>query len=335
MKKQNHRVLIALVAGVVANVPALASEEIDTCSKALEIEQRTTKNYSLSQDIDCSGYTLTAPIRFNGTLDGRDYAIRNLTIDTNSRYAGFFSELDGATVKNLTFENITLKVGRNVNAAGILAGDIQSSKLKNVIITHSQVQAIGETVPQGVGIVAGRIGKHSKAESIKGFHSNLWVGKSSHVGGLFGHAANSDMVTLNTSNNQLYVEGDSRTNLGSIAGYLTDTTLSKVNSTDNLFSAPLVDKGNIGMLVGQSVTGRLTGATLARNVLDTQRQTKHLRLGIISGYIDEPKDSAESPSIQDITYYGDSSLDWFNSKDIVYTDNLVKAEVSSIIQLIH
>ncbi|MFZ3410736.1 hypothetical protein [Vibrio chagasii] len=327
MKKQNHRLLIALVVGVVANNQALASEEIDTCSKALEIEQRTTKSYYLSHDIDCSGYTLTAPISFNGTLDGRNYAIRNLSINTNSRYAGFFSELDGATVKNLTFKNITLKVGRNVNAAGILAGDIQSSKLKNVIITHSQVQAVGQTVPQGVGIVAGRIRTDSKAEKIKVFHSNLWVEKSSHVGGLFGFAEDSsNMTTLSTSNNQLYIEGDSRTNLGSIAGYLSNAKLSKVNSIDNLLSAPLVEKGSIGMLLGQSATGRLTGATLARNILDTQRQTKHLRLGVISGYIDKPKDSAESPSFQDITYYGDRVLEWYNSKDVVHTNNLNNGE---------
>lgn len=327
MKKQNHRALIALVAGVVANVPALASEEIDTCSKALEIEQRTKKNYYLSHDIDCSGYTLTAPIDFNGTLDGRNYAIRNLTIDTNSRYAGFFSQMDDATVKDLTFENITLKVGSKVNAAGILAGDIQKSKLTNVIITHSQVQATGETVQQGVGLVAGRIRTGSEAETIKAFHSNLWVDKSSNVGGLFGSAEdNNNMNTLSTSNNQLYIEGDSRTNLGSIVGDLRNTTLSKVNSTDNLLSAPLVRRGSMGMLLGQSVTGRLTGATLARNVLDTQRKTKNLRLGVISGYIDQPKDSAESPSIQDITYYGDRVLEWYNSKDVVHTDSLKNVE---------
>ena len=327
MKKQNHTILIALVAGVVANVQAAASEEIDTCSKALEIEQRTTKSYYLSHDIDCSGYTLTAPIDFNGTLDGRNYAIRNLTIDTNSRYAGFFSQMDDATVKDLTFENITLKVGSKVNAAGILAGDIQKSKLTNVIITHSQVQATGETVQQGVGLVAGRISTDSKAETIKAFHSKLWVDKSSNVGGLFGSAEdNNNMITLSTSNNKLYIEGDSRTNLGSIVGDLRNTKLSKVNSTDNLLSAPLVRRGSMGMLLGQSVTGRLTGATLARNVLDTQRKTKNLRLGVISGYIDQPKDSAELPSIQDITYYGDRELEWYNSKDVVHTDSLKNVE---------
>ena len=328
MKKQNHRALIAFVAGVVANFPALASEEIDTCSKALEIEQRTKESYYLSHDIDCSGYTLTAPIRFNGTLDGRGYAIRNLSIDTNSRYAGFFSELDDATVKNLTFENITLKVGSNVNAAGILAGDIQESKLKNVIVTHSQVQATGQTVPHGVGIVAGGIRTNSEAETIKVFHSNLLVEKSGNVGGLFGFAKDNSkvMTTLSSSNNHLYVEGDSRTNLGSIAGHLRNAKLSTINSTDNLLSAPLVEKGSIGMLLGQSVTGQLTGATLARNVLDTQRQAKNLRLGVISGYIDEPKDSAESPSIKTITYYGDRVLKWYNSEDVVHTDNLKNVE---------
>ena len=327
MKKQNHRALIALVAGVVANVPALASEEIDTCSKALEIEHRTTKSYYLSHDIDCSGYTLTAPIDFNGTLDGRNYAIRNLTIDTNSRYAGFFSELDDATVRDLTFENITLKVGSKVNAAGILAGDIQKSKLTNVIVTHSQVQATGQTVPHGVGIVAGGIRTNSEAETIKVFHSNLLVEKSGNVGGLFGVAeGNENMTTLSSSNNHLYVEGDSRTNLGSIAGHLRNAKLSTINSTDNLLSAPLVEKGSIGMLLGQSVTGQLTGATLARNVLDTQRQAKNLRLGVISGYIDEPKDSAESPSIKTITYYGDRVLKWYNSEDVVHTDNLKNVE---------
>ncbi|QFT13529.1 hypothetical protein [Vibrio sp. THAF190c] len=326
MKKQNHRALIAFVAGVVANNPALANEEVDTCSKALEIEQRTTKSYYLSHDIDCSGYTLTAPIKFNGILDGKGYAIRNLTIDANSRYSGFFSEMDGATVNNLTFENITLKVGSNVNAAGILAGDIQSSRLENVIITHSQIQATGETVPQGIGIVAGRFRNQSDALGINVLHSNLWVEKSSHVGSIFGYAANSNMSSLITSNNQLIVEGDNRTNFGGLVGYLTDASLFDIESTDNLLSAPMVEKGNMGMISGYIVTGQIVDATIARHIFDTQAQTNHLRLAIISGYIDDPKDSPESPSLQGIAYYGDSSLDWFNSKDVVYTDNLTKVE---------
>jgi len=328
MKNLHQTILTTsvLLAAAVFNNKVIASTVLDTCIKVIQVEPRTSESYHLNQDIDCNGYTLTTPIDFNGQLEGNGYSISNLTIDTNSRYAGFFSEMDGASIRNITLDNITLNVGSNVNAAGILAGDIQNSRLENVIITHSQVQATGKTVPQGVGIVAGRFRSQSDAQGINVLHSNLWVEKSSHVGSLFGYVATSDMSFLSTNNNQLIVEGNNRTNFGGLVGYLTDASLFDVESTDNLLSAPMVDKGNMGMLSGYIVTGRVVNATIARHIFDTQEQTNHLRLAIISGYIDDPKDSAESPSLQDITYYGDNSIKWFNREGMLYTDNLIKVE---------
>lgn len=317
---------IMLLMAVVSSNQAIASSAIDSCIKFAEIEPRTNKSYHLSQDIDCSGYTLTNPVDFNGQLDGKGYTIRNLTIDTNSRYAGFFAEIDGASINDISFENITLNVGSSVNAAGILAGDIQNSKLENITITHSKIQATGEAVAQGVGMAAGRFSSQSEASGINVLHSKLWVEKSSHVGSLFGYMADSYMSFLSARNNQLIVEGNYRVNFGGIVGYLSDASLLESESTDNLLSAPIIDKGNIGMLSGYIVTGRVVGVTLARNVFDTQIQTNHLRLAILSGYIDNPKDSAESPSLKDVTYYGSSSLEWFNNKDAVHTDNFIRVE---------
>ncbi len=89
-------------------------------------------NYVLGADIDLAGVDWT-PFAFSGTLDGGGHTIRNLTVvntgaetretfDGNgrsyeTRFAGLFSVLEGATVENLTIRNADVRVSVTVNGA--------------------------------------------------------------------------------------------------------------------------------------------------------------------------------------------------------------------------
>jgi hypothetical protein len=89
--------------------------------------------YELGNDIDMSGWGNWIPISegFGGHLDGKGYAIKNLSCQTTgSDWAGIFYHTWGATIQNLGIANCTIITDEN-GWAGALAGAIFSSIIKN------------------------------------------------------------------------------------------------------------------------------------------------------------------------------------------------------------
>ena len=88
----------------------------------------------LQEDIDLGGETWTTQARFNGTINGNGYAIKNLvTADNDSNNYGLFKYIAGE-VKNIAFVNVTL--GKN---SGVLAGRTSASlTVTNVLIQVSK-----------------------------------------------------------------------------------------------------------------------------------------------------------------------------------------------------
>ena len=89
-----------------------------------------------------------AVTRFSGTIKGNGYKIiceapiLPFSTRPSSAYIGFFGVLDGATIEDVTFEGISIKLalptGTNSNLRfGFLAGNIINSTLKNVTVSGS------------------------------------------------------------------------------------------------------------------------------------------------------------------------------------------------------
>lgn len=100
-------------------------------------------NFMLVNDIDYEGNVWT-PIAFTGNLNGCGFAIRNLKITAASSKVGFFSELNGGTVKNVEFNNISISFGKSwvgaSNNVGVIAGTVNpAGTIENCIISNSVV----------------------------------------------------------------------------------------------------------------------------------------------------------------------------------------------------
>lgn len=82
----------------------------------------TSKNFTLSNDIDLNGKVFT-PIgndnyKYAGTFDGGTHRIKNLKIDNDKKEQGLFSVCNGATIKNLIMDaSCTIKSTEVTNAA--------------------------------------------------------------------------------------------------------------------------------------------------------------------------------------------------------------------------
>lgn len=86
--------------------------------------------FVLINDINCTGLTLAnaghyweASRGFGGTLDGRGYAIKNLTVTDN----GLFGAIAHATIKNISFTGIRLQT-----VVGLFANRMFDTELDNV-----------------------------------------------------------------------------------------------------------------------------------------------------------------------------------------------------------
>ncbi len=100
-------------------------------------------NYELADDIDASASDFV-PIGsetavFLGTFDGKNHTIKNLTIESSYGSVGLFGYVQGATIKNLRFENAKVSGAWNV---GVLAGKMYGSVVTNVVSLNGDAHGI-------------------------------------------------------------------------------------------------------------------------------------------------------------------------------------------------
>ena len=120
--------------------------------------------YQLRNDIDLAGeewVPLCGENGFSGSFVGGNSSINtisNLTISTNQPYAGLFAGLTGlAEVSYIAFDSP--RIAGNFNAAGVVAGLAQDSKISKIDVKNGTVLATPYTVEtRATAFVGGIIG---------------------------------------------------------------------------------------------------------------------------------------------------------------------------------
>lgn len=103
------------------------------------------KTYELANDIDLEGVNFKESPSFTGTIDGQGYTISNLKLTVSTRKSDFatekvgalFAELNGATIRNITFKDMVIEVNipNNVDVTvAALAIDAINSTFEDVVI---------------------------------------------------------------------------------------------------------------------------------------------------------------------------------------------------------
>ena len=132
---------------------------IDDCTKFQAIRLNLSQNFQLSSkmtffnfskkvnsfkilgDIECSNFTYFSPIGnstnpFTGSLDGLNFAIKNIFItNTSSDGVGIFGFGNGCVVKNLVLMNISINSFHQKSA--LLFGDLNNGNITNIKINTS------------------------------------------------------------------------------------------------------------------------------------------------------------------------------------------------------
>lgn len=177
---------------------------ITSCSQLSEMSQ-STDYFLLRNDLDCDSTELSPIHEFQGTFDGRNHSIINITISSAGDNIGLFSTLTNATIKNLTIANSSFS-GRNyVGSLAGIAGE-------GVAISH--VSASGGNV-SGATAVGGLIGQTYLGATIETSSFNgLFNASVAHGGGITGYLADGSSI----NNSYAHVTGTGTSSIGGIAG---------------------------------------------------------------------------------------------------------------------
>ena len=155
----------------------------------------------LTADIDLKGEQWTPIgywVTFNGTFDGQDHVISNLKHHgtEDDCYVGLFGYTEKATIKNLTINNVDLKLVANASWAGghlgaLVGNFVGTTVIENINIT-GDVKIDGDVEKNGagrIGVVAGG-GSIECTATFKDVHVNAnsgsFVKGNNSIGGIAG-----------------------------------------------------------------------------------------------------------------------------------------------------
>ena len=220
------------------------------------------KNYRLTADLNLGGRAAdpfpgigTAAVPFTGVFDGQGHTISNVTVNGGEN-AGFFGVVKGATIKNLTLENVTVtgtkQVGGLVGWAQVeLDKENMGAGKANLIGSCSVTGQVSGTESVG-GLVGLNDGKSdpdtlfSISSSVDKCTADVAVtaagGNSSKVGGLVGE--NNGVITRSAALGT--VKAGSSSMVGGLAGD------SYGSIYDSRAEGQVTGKSNVGGFVGSS-----------------------------------------------------------------------------------
>lgn len=291
-------------------------------------------NYVLVKDIDLWDFSNWIPIgntinRFEGTLEGNDYPIRNLTIDHSSTdYIGLFGYINEGEVRNLSLIDPVVEGNYYV---GSITGFSFYSTLSNISILiedniNSSVRArsyVGSMVGYGVGV---KVENSRNEVTVEGF---------SHVGGIIGqhngtkdksfsgvyNTTNSGNVKGNTKVGGITGDNGSIIFKSSNYGYVELSDFSRITGTYSEFGGIAghsgggiensINYGNVIIADGISAfneVGGIVGRSNANNTIINSRNYGSVRgtgrVGGIAGYNTAATFGGDSGYISEVLNFG-------------------------------
>ncbi|AIO18104.1 hypothetical protein KQ51_00201 [Candidatus Izimaplasma bacterium HR1] len=305
------------------NLEATTNENIslgewgfDSCTKIYTAQEfydfatastsSSSDEYCLGNDIDFSSFTWSYlgsfdNNQFNGTFDGKNYTLSNLTIittDASSTNLSLFSSMDGATIKNVKINNLNMGFTTAYYASSSLKSAIFASQvtgtnnyIENITITDSEVLA--SNLSGGGGLVA-QVEANADL-TIKNIKTrNLTVlNNSKRAGGLISRAIKgTGTIVIEDVDFEGYVAaGNATSNTGGIIGTVQNMTISMTrviveytaSGTVNLSDGPVSYTSNkyVGGFVGNTQTGSVM--TFEDTFFTGELQTTFINLGSLIG----------------------------------------------------
>jgi len=228
--------------------------QISTCGQLQAMSQNLSAQYSLKNNIDCSGTTSWNdgkgfdPIgddvtSFTGTFDGKGYTVDGLQIiradddeltnnstnpTTDERFVGLFGHTRDATVKNINIANSKIKGYEAVGGViGYMDGGTLDKATFNLGVSAANSCAPGFCVWARHGLEGGGLVGHLESGTISSSKSAGPVkGSGKIIGGLVGKMQGG---LIRDSSSSAAVDGGQ--NIGGAVGNMSSGTVTRVSAT--------------------------------------------------------------------------------------------------------
>lgn len=268
----------------VIDPPEAGAVEIATAEDLDRMRDNLSGSYVLVNDIDLSDYGDWSPIGFTtgsgfrGTLDGQGHKITGLNVSSiftsatllPPNYAvGLFGVCEGATIKNLTLENVNVSVttksgygysssiagSKNSVFAGALAGfltgncQIYNCYTSGTVQAYAYEEGYSDALAGGIaGYMDGSALRCSSSScAVNALNDNAVQAQNAVAGGLFGAVGNDGSLDRSSNSGTVKAQAGNYGNAyaGGLVGYNQTTT------------ARISDSYNEGAIV--SITGGFSG----------------------------------------------------------------------------
>lgn len=231
-----------------------------------------TAKYVLGADIDFAQEKPFVSMKeyqttFRGSLDGRGYAIKNLTLADN----GLFEKLGkNASLQNLNFEKAKMPVGASAGllASSIVGGDVTIKNVKADVEWFDKGSS-GNQMGGLVGVMTDTVSPTTGTyQNINLSENDVRISGTtkqamSNVGGIIGYYQNTGYPTTFTKNHALwdFTAENLTSQFGGLAGFIypSSATLLEMNYVDGTLRMPSISNAH-------SVIGGLYGNALYPNV---------------------------------------------------------------------
>ena len=218
----------------------------------------------------------TNKIPFTGTYDGNGYKITGLTINRpETDYVGLFGYTEGATISNVSLENIKI-IGKHY--LGGLVGKAEDSAIENSYATGSVT---------GDWYLGGLVGLASKSTIEKSYATGSVTGAvtGTYAGGLVGRAESGTTISNSYSASSVYGFIDDMGGVGNVSSGTIENSYTEglVRGRDNVgglvgwvtFSTTISNSYAIGSVKGGYVdvgglVGRVDDSTVTNSYWDTE-----------------------------------------------------------------
>ena len=199
----------------------------------------------------------SAQMSFKGTLDGKDYTLKNAKIgDGTASHQAFFYLLNG-TVKNLKFDNITV-TGGNANSAASSAAVLSAGNssvaftIENCHITNSTVISGPEQGTAGGSYAGGFVGRCNNASVVIrncSISNSTITASNENAGGIVALIGAGIIDNASAVGNTIKTE--TKGVAGGVVGFITGTaTIINISSLNNICIANNPTSGGAGGVVG-------------------------------------------------------------------------------------
>lgn len=236
---------------------------IDECTDFGDMAD-TSAYYEMTTDLNCGGVDVEPLLgggTFSGHFEGGGHTIADVDVvildETDYPTNGLFAGINGATIQNITLDDVTITVPDGDQTVGTLVGRANGNNIiDNVVVVNGDVNSGAATVVGGlIGEVSDSTGTTTVTNS--SFSGDIDISPSAmymqDIGGLFG-VAGTLTLTDSFADITLNINGaNGASEIGGIVGTCYSCDFDGVYSTGTIFNgANVTGLYNTGGLIGAS-----------------------------------------------------------------------------------